>query len=102
MQHVGVCQASVHISYNLEEVIMSLYKVTHAELDNNVVYLAKRVFVYVTASGRYSIERVNKSRRTWLLENAAFFGTIDTVTKTEAKMFWLVFGPTLRAMGVIK
>lgn len=102
MQHVGVCQASIHILNHPKEVIMPLYKVTHTELGNDVVYITKRVFVYVTASGLSSIERITKSRRDWLLENATFFGTIETATKLESKMFWLVFGPKLRTMGVIK
>lgn len=102
MQHVRVCQASVYISHNLEEVIMPLYKITFDKFPAGAVYVTRHALVQVTEDNRTRTRHLTTPKRVRLLEKASFIGTIDKVTEPERKMFWLVFGPTLRAMGVIK
>lgn len=78
---------------------MPLYKITY---DKRVKYIAGHALVHISNEGRCSVRRMSALERQYLIQLEHFCGTIKEVAEPERKMFWLVFGPTLRTMGVIK
>lgn len=79
-----------------------MYKVMFDNGPSDVLYVLKRVAIPVTEDGRIGITLLKPGQRHLILQSASFGGSVDKVVEPERKMFWLVFGPTLRAMGVIK
>lgn len=78
---------------------MPLYKITY---DKRVKYIAGHALVHISNEGRCSARHISATERTYLIQLESCIGTIKKVEEPERKMFWLAFGPTLRAMGVIK
>ena len=78
-----------------------LFKLIFDGYPDNVVYLVRRVLICVHANGAYETKRLAMPPKAWL-EWASAHGSVDKVVEPERKMFWLAFGHTLRAMGVIK
>ena len=79
-----------------------LFKITYDKFPDGPVYVTRHALIQVTKDNRTRARHLTALERVWLLQRASFIGTIDKVTEPERKMFWLVFGPTLRAMGAIK
>ena len=81
---------------------MPLYKITYDKFPDAPVYVTRHALVQTDRDARYRTRHLTTLERVSLLSKAACEGTIDKVVEPERKMFWLVFGPTLRTMGVIK
>lgn len=79
-----------------------LFKIVYDKFPDGVTYVTRHALIQVTEDNRTRTRHLTTLERVWLLQMASFIGTIDKVTEPERKMFWLTFGPTLRAMGVIK
>lgn len=79
-----------------------LFKITYDKFPDSSVYVTRHALIQVTEDNRTMARHLTTPERVWLLQRASFIGTIDKVAEPERKMFWLVFGSTLRAMGVIK
>lgn len=79
-----------------------MYKVMFDNGPSGVLYVLKRVAIQVTEDGRIGITLLKPGQRHSVLQSVSFGGSVDKVVEPERKMFWLVFGSTLRAMGVIK
>ena len=80
-----------------------LFKIVYDDRPpEDVSYVTRHAVVHITADGRSTTKHLTTIERVWLLQLASCIGTIDKVTEPERKMFWLVFAPTLRNMGVIK